>query len=115
MAIGAHERLDQLLVKKYQDLKVDNPIIQSSMINPNKMMDTLNDYANAHMQAFRIQQSLKEVCSKAVSINIQYTNIKAKTSKERLKEAAKKVVAAQMAKKNALMEKLKKEPRPEVA
>ena len=116
MAIGAHDKLDKALVKKYQSLKVDNAIIENSMIDPNKMMSTLNDYANAHMEAFRIQQALKDVCQKAISMNIQYTKMKSvKSKKERLAEAAKKVVIAQMAKKNALMEKLKKDPRPELA
>ncbi len=116
MAIGAQDKLDKALVKKYQSLKVDNAIVQNSMIDPNKLMNTLNDYANAHMEAFRIQQAVKDVCAKAISMNIQYTKMKSvKSKKERLAEAAKKVVAAQMAKKNALMEKLKKEPRPEIA
>lgn len=116
MTIGAQDALDKSLVRKYANLKVDNAIVQNSMIDPNKMMSTLNDYANAHMEAFRIQQALKDVCSKAISMNIQYTRMKsAKSKKERLAEAAKKVVAAQMAKKNILMEKLKKDPRPELA
>ena len=116
MAIGAHDNLDRALVKKYQSLKVDNAIVESSMIDPNKMMATMNDYANAHMEAFRIQQALRNICTKAISMNIQYTKMKSpKTRKERIAEAAKKVVAAQMAKKNELMTKLQKEPRPSVA
>ena len=38
-----------------------------------------------------------------------------KSKKERMAEAARKVVAAQMAKKNALAMKLAKEPRPSIA
>ena len=116
MAVGARDSLDKALVKKYQSLKVDNAVIESSMIDPNKMLNTMNDYANAHMEAFRIQQTLRDICSKAISMNIQYTKMKApKTKKERIAEAARKVVAAQMAKKNELMTKLQKEPRPSVA
>lgn len=116
MAVGAQDSLDKALVRKYQSLKVDNAIIQSSMIDPNKMLDTMNDYANAHMQAFRIQQALRDVCSKAISMNIQYTKMKSvKSKKERMAEAARKVVAAQMAKKNELAQKLAKEPRPSIA
>ena len=37
MAIGAKDKIDALLVKKYQGLKVDNPVIQSSMIDPDKV------------------------------------------------------------------------------
>jgi len=116
MAIGAQDSLDRALVRKYQSLKVDNAIIESSMIDPNKMMETMNDYANAHMEAFRIQEALRNVCQKAISMNIQYTKMKSpKSKKERIAEAARKVVAAQMAKKNELMEKLKKDPRPSIA
>jgi len=116
MAVGAHDSLDKALVKKYQSLKVDNAIIQSSMIDPNKMMETMNDYANAHMEAFRIQQTLRNICTKAISMNIQYTKMKnVKSKQERMREAARKIVAAQMAKKNELAQKLAKEPRPEYA
>ncbi len=116
MAVGAHDKLDRALVKKYQSMKVDNAIVQTSMIDPNKLMDTMNDYANAHMQAFRIQQTLRDICTKAITMNIQYTKMQSvKSKKERMREAAKKIVAAQMAKKNALAAKLAKEPRPEFA
>ncbi len=116
MAVGAQDSLDKALVKKYQSLKVDNAIVQSSMVDPNKMMETMNDYANAHMEAFRIHQTLRNICTKAISMNIQYTKMKApKTKKERIAEAARKVVEAQMAKKNELNRKLAKEPRPSIA
>ena len=116
MAVGAQDKLDKALVKKYQTLKVDNAIIQSSMIDPNKMLGVMNDYANAHMEAFRIQNALKDICQKAISMNIHYTKMKSvKSKKERIAEAAKKVVAAQMAKKNELARKLAKEPRPTTA
>ena len=116
MAIGARDNLDKALVQKYSSMKVDNAIVQNSMIDPNKLMNTMNDYANAHMEAFRIQQALRNVCAKAISMNIQYTQMRApKSKKERIAEAARKVVAAQMAKKNQLAEKLRKDPRPEFA
>ena len=116
MAIGAQDSLDKALVKKYQSLKVDNAVIQSSMVDPNKMMETMNDYANAHMEAFRIHQTLRNICTKAISMNIQYTKMKnVKTKQERMREAARKIVAAQMAKKNELAQKLAKEPRPQFA
>ena len=116
MAVGAHDNLDRALVKKYQSLKVDNAVIQNSMIDPNKMMGVMNDYANAHMEAFRIQNALRDICNKAISMNIQYTKMKSvKTKKERMQEAARKVIAAQMAKKNELAQKLAKEPRPSIA
>ena len=116
MAVGAQDKLDKALVRKYQSLKVDNAIVQSSMIDPNKMLDTMNDYANAHMEAFRIHQALRDICTKAITMNIQYTKMKnVKSKKERMQEAARKIVAAQMAKKNELAQRLAKEPRPSIA
>ena len=72
MAIGAKDKIDALLVKKYQGLKVDNPVIQSSMIDPQKMLDAMNDYAMIQMNAINLQQQLKSTCIKAISLNIQY-------------------------------------------
>ena len=116
MSVGAHDQLDKALVKKYQSLKVDNAIVQNSMIDPNKMMNTMNDYANAHMEAFRIHQTLRDICTKAITLNIQYTKMKnVKSKRERMREAARKIVAAQMAKKNELAQKLAKDPRPQFA
>ena len=116
MAVGAQDKLDKALVRKYQSLKVDNAVIQNSMVDPEKMMETMNDYANAHMEAFRIQQTLRGICTKAISMNIQYTKMKnVKTKKERMREAARKIIEAQMAKKNELAQKLAKEPRPQYA
>ena len=45
MAIGARDRIDAMLVRKYAMQKVDNPIIQTSMVNPEKMYEAMNDYA----------------------------------------------------------------------
>ena len=72
MAIGAKDKIDALLVKKYQGLKVDNPVIQSSMVDPQKMLDAMNDYAMIQMNAINLQQQLKSTCIKAISLNIQY-------------------------------------------
>ncbi|MCD8024789.1 MAG: hypothetical protein LUE64_04575 [Candidatus Gastranaerophilales bacterium] len=72
MAIGAKDRIDVLLVKKYASMKVDNPNIQSSMINPEKMYEAMNDYAQMHLAMINLRQNLKDTCIKAISQNIQY-------------------------------------------
>lgn len=72
MAIGAKDRIDVLLVKKYATMKVDNPTIQSSMINPEKMYEAMNDYAQMHLAMINMQQALKDTCIKAISQNIHY-------------------------------------------
>ncbi len=72
MSIGAKDRIDLLLVQKYATQKVDNPVIQSSMINPEKMYEAMNDYAQMHLAMINLQHNLKETCTKAISLNIQY-------------------------------------------
>ena len=44
MAIGARDRIDQLLVKKYAQERVDNHENMTSMVNPEKMMAAMKDY-----------------------------------------------------------------------
>ena len=88
MAIGAKDKIDALLVKKYQGLKVDNPVIQSSMVDPQKMLDAMNDYAMIQMNTINLQQQLKRTCIKAISLNIQYRksrNIKIKKPAQAVK------------------------------
>ncbi len=72
MAIGAKDRIDVLLVKKYATMKVDNPVVQTSMINPEKMYEAMNDYAQMHIAMINLRQNLKDTCIKAISQNIQY-------------------------------------------
>ena len=72
MTIGAKDKIDVLLVKKYATMKVDNPTIQSSMINPDKMYEAMNDYAQMHLAMINMQQTLKDTCIKAIAQNIHY-------------------------------------------
>ncbi len=72
MTIGAKDYIDVLLVQKYATMKVDNPVVQSSMINPDKMYEAMNDYAQMHLAMINLRQNLKETCIKAISGNIQY-------------------------------------------
>ncbi len=85
MAIGARDRIDAMLVRKYAMQKVDNPIIQTSMVDPEKMYEAMNDYAQMHLSMLNIQQKLKSTCINAISGSIQYTksrNIKLKKPPE---------------------------------
>jgi len=76
MAVGARDRIDAMLVKKYAMQKVDNPIIQTSMVDPEKMYEAMNDYAQMHLSMLNIQQKLRETCISAISGSIQYTKTK---------------------------------------
>ena len=72
MTIGAKDTIDVLLVKKYASMKVDNPTVQTSMINPDKMYEAMNDYAQMHMAMINMQSALRDTCLRAISGNIQY-------------------------------------------
>ena len=72
MAVGAKDYIDQLLVKKYADEKVDNPQILNSMIDPNKMYATMNDFASAHREMLALREKLKTTCMQATAPFIRY-------------------------------------------
>lgn len=62
MAIGARDYIDQLLVKKYADEKVDNHDALESMINPEKMLEAMNDVAMIQRNMFTLSQKLQSSC-----------------------------------------------------
>ncbi|MFI3301090.1 MAG: hypothetical protein R3Y28_06685 [Candidatus Gastranaerophilales bacterium] len=62
MAIRAEDYIDQLLVKKYAQEKVDNHDNMESMVNPHKMMDAMNDYASMYRHMAGLKQRLNIAC-----------------------------------------------------
>lgn len=72
MAIGAQDYIDQLLVKKYSKEKVDNHDSVASMVNPEKMMETMNDYANMSRNMLALSQRLGNACAKVKAMNTPY-------------------------------------------
>lgn len=62
MAIGAEDYIDQLLVKKYAEEKVDNHDNLESMIAPQEMLGAMNDYANMHKNMMVLKQRLNIAC-----------------------------------------------------
>ena len=64
MAIGARDYIDQLLVKKYAQEKVDNHENTISMVNPEKMMSAMNDYAAMSRNMFVLNKQLNSACSR---------------------------------------------------
>ena len=56
MAIGAEDYIDQLLVKKYAEEKVDNHDNMESMIDPQTMLGAMNDYASMHKNMMLLKQ-----------------------------------------------------------
>ena len=62
MAVGARDYIDQLLVKKYADEKVDNHDALESMVDPNKMMEAMNDVAAIQRNMFVLSHKLTNAC-----------------------------------------------------
>ena len=62
MAVGARDYIDKLLVKKYADEKVDNHDALESMIDPQKMLDAMNDVAMIQRNMFALSQKLQSTC-----------------------------------------------------
>ncbi|MDR1167616.1 MAG: hypothetical protein LBK53_01825 [Heliobacteriaceae bacterium] len=62
MAIGAEDYIDQLLVKKYAEEKVDNHDNMESMVDPEKMMDAMNDYSTMYRNMMALKQRLNIAC-----------------------------------------------------
>lgn len=64
MAIGAKDRIDKLLVQKYAKEKVDNHDLGvASMVDPDKMMDAMNDYAAVQRNMIMMSSRLSELCA----------------------------------------------------
>lgn len=78
MAVGARDYIDKLLVKKYADEKVDNHEALESMIDPNKMLEAMNDLATVQRNMFALSQKLMSTCYaiNARSARYRKSNIK---------------------------------------
>lgn len=64
MAVGAQDNLDRLLVKKYAGKQVENhEDIISKMVDPNKMMETMNDVATVQRTMLAMSNKLASICS----------------------------------------------------
>ena len=72
MAIGARDHIDQLLVKKYAQQQVDNHENTASMVNPEKMMSAMNDYASMSRNMFVLSQKLNMACSRLNARTARY-------------------------------------------
>ncbi len=72
MAIGAEDYIDQLLVKKYAEEKVDNHDDMESMVDPDKMMSAMNDYASMYKNMMMLKQRLNIACYAVNARNAKY-------------------------------------------
>ena len=75
MAIGARDRIDQMLVKKYAQQQVDNHENTVSMVNPEKMMSALIDYASMSRNMFALSQKLQTSCARINARTARYSTV----------------------------------------
>lgn len=62
MGVGADDYIDRMLVQKYQEEKVDNHDSMESMVDPEKMMGAMNDYATTLRNMMELRQRLNIAC-----------------------------------------------------
>lgn len=62
MGIGAEDYIDKMLVQKYQEEKVDNHEETASMVDPDDMLDAMNDYASTLKNMMELRQRLNIAC-----------------------------------------------------
>jgi len=62
MPVGAEDYLDQMLVEKYAAEQIDNHDSMVSAVEPEKMMSTMNSYANMSRNMFLLNQTLNNSC-----------------------------------------------------
>ncbi len=74
MAVGAKDRIDRELVKKYSKLKMDNPDI-TKLVDSQKMLSAMNDYAQMQRSMLEMNSKLKTICSNVTSKSAVYMKI----------------------------------------
>ena len=74
MPVGAFNRLDQELVKKYSKLKMDNPDT-TKLVDSQKMLSAMNDYAMMQRSMMDMQSKLKDICSNVTTKSVSYMRI----------------------------------------
>ena len=72
MGIGAEDYIDKMLVQKYQEEKVDNHDSMESMVDPEKMMSAMNDYAGMYRNMMALKQRLNIACYAVNARNAKY-------------------------------------------
>ena len=75
MAIGAEDYIDQLLVDKYAQEKVDNHENMVSMVKAEDMMNAMNNYSLLSRNMFVINKNISATCNALNSLNIKYRSL----------------------------------------
>lgn len=71
MAVGPRDYIDQLLVKKYADEKVDNKELAVA-VEPEKMLSAMKDFSTMHRNMVSLDNRLRSFCANLNALSIQY-------------------------------------------
>ncbi len=74
MAFKQQDKIDKNLVKKYYNLKMENPDT-TKLVDSQKMLDTMNDYAMMQRNMFAMNEKLKSICNDVTSKSVVYMKI----------------------------------------
>ena len=82
MTIGAKDRIDKELVRKYSKLKMDNPET-TKLVDSQKMLSAMNDYAMMQRSMIEMNSKLKDLCSGVTSKSVVYLRLSFNPPKRR--------------------------------
>lgn len=74
MAIGAKDKIDRELVKKYSKLKMDNPET-TKLVDTQQMLSAMNDYAMMQRNMIDMNTKLKNICNDVTSKSVVYLRL----------------------------------------
>ncbi len=74
MAIGARDKIDRELVRKYSKLKMDNPET-TKLVDSQKMLSAMNDYAMMQRSMIEMNSRLKNICNDVTSKSVVYLRL----------------------------------------
>ncbi len=74
MPVGARDKIDRELVRKYAKLKMDNPDT-TKLVDSKKMLDAMNDYAMMSRNMMEMNSKLKDICSSVTSKSVVYLRL----------------------------------------
>lgn len=74
MAVGARDKTDKAIVKRYYNMKMEN-LDSTKLVDPQKMIATMNDYAMMQRNFIDMNQKLKNVCNNVASMAAVYRPI----------------------------------------
>lgn len=74
MAVGARDKIDRELVRKYASIKTDNPDT-TKLVDSQKMLSAMNDYASMQRSFIDMNSKLKDICSGVTCKSAVYMTI----------------------------------------